>query len=191
MSLLSVEFRKLKRRDTYEFKRWGKHEDPRFFQYNFPYTRDEEFDAWYFMKQRLIFRKVYGLFIDNYPVGFVTLKHINWLKKTAELGVAIDPNRLGEGYGTELITRYLDYVFEHYPIETMKLKVAHFNIRAQKSYEKIGFQKVREVVEPFEEQSFKEIVKEKFPDQFDIIEGELYTTFYVMEIKKNQIQRQS
>ena len=188
---MSAEFRKLRRQDTYEFKRWGKHEDPRFFQYNFPYTRKEEFDAWYFTKQRLIVRKVYGLFIDDYPIGFITLKHINWFKKTAELGVAIDPNRVGQGYGTELIKQYLDYVFEHYPIDTMRLKVAHFNHRAQKSYEKVGFQKVKEVVEPFEEQSFKEIVKEKYPDQFDMIGGELYTTFYVMEIRKNQMQRQS
>ena len=188
---MTIEFRKLKMNDTYEFKKWGKHDDPRFYQYNFPYSRKEEFDAWYFSKQKLITRKVYGFFVDDYPMGFITLKHINWFKKTAELGVAIDPSHVDEGYGTEMIKRFLSYVFEHYPIETMKLKVSHFNKRAQKSYMKIGFEKTKEVHEPFEEQSFKEIVSEKFPDQFDLIEGVLYTTFYVMQISKSKFQRLS
>ena len=101
--------------------------------------------------------------------------------------MAVDPNHISEGFGTEMIKRYLVYVFEHYPIETMRLKVAHFNKRAQKSYEKIGFKIVKEVVEPFEEQSFKELVFERYPEQFDLVDGVLYTQFHVMEIHKSQI----
>ena len=186
---MNLEFRKLKRTDAYEFSRWGKHQDPRFFQYNFPYTQKAEFDAWYASKQRWLTKKVYGLFIEDYPIGFITLKHIRWIKKRAELGVAVDPNHMSEGFGSEMIRRFLTYVFNQYPIETMRLRVAHFNKRAQKSYEKIGFIKVAEVVEPFEEQSFKDIVFERYPDQFDLVDGVLYTHFYVMEIKKSDYMR--
>jgi len=185
---VELEFRKLTRKDAYEFSKWGKHEDPRFFQYNFPYTHRVEFDAWYFSKQRWITRKVYGLFLEDYPIGFVTLKHINWFRRSAELGIAIDPNHVSEGFGTVLLKRYLSYVFEHYPLDTMKLRVAHFNHRAQKSYEKIGFKKVKEVVEPFEEQSFKDLVLSKYPDQFDVVDGVLMTTFTIMIFKKEQMK---
>jgi RimJ/RimL family protein N-acetyltransferase len=184
---LELEFRKLKRSDAYEFAKWGKHEDPRFFQYNFPYTRKAEFDVWYFSKQKWITKKVYGLFLEDYPLGFITLKNIKWLSRSAELGIAVDPNHISEGFGTELIKRFLSHVFEKYPIDTMYLRVAHFNHRAQKSYLKIGFKKIKEVVEPFEEQSFRDLIMEKYSDQFDVTEGVLYTTFHVMAIKKDEI----
>ena len=111
---MELVFRKLRRKDTYEFEKWGRHDDPRFLQYNFPYKHKAEFDGWYFSKQKLITRKVYGLFLDDYPLGFITLKNINWFAHRAELGVAIDPNHISEGFGTELIKRFLAYVFEHY-----------------------------------------------------------------------------
>lgn len=185
---MELVFRKLKRKDVYEFAKWGSHDDPRFLQYNFPYRHRAEFDAWYFTKQKLITRKVFGLFLDEYPLGFITLKNINWFARRAELGVAIDPNHISEGFGTELIKRFLVYVFEHYPIDTMQLKVSHFNSRAQKSYSKIGFVKVKEIVEPFEEQGYKDLVIAKYPDQFDLVGGVLYTTFYVMQFHRNQLK---
>lgn len=182
---MELVFKKLKRQDTYGFAKWGKHDDPRFFHYNFPFRYKAEYDAWYFSKQKLFRKKVFGLFSNGDPVGFITLKHINYLKGRAELGVAVDPNHLSEGYGSEMIRRFLSYVFTHYPIHTMRLKVAHFNLRAQKSYEKVGFVKINEVREPFEEQSYKDLIYSTYPDQFDLDDDILYTTFYVMEIKKH------
>lgn len=181
---MEVIFRKIKKEDMRHFKKWGKHDDPRFYQYNFGYDSQMEYDAWYYSKQRWIFRKVYGLFLEDHPVGFVTLKHIRYFKKTAELGIAVDPNYLSKGYGTKMLRMYLDYVFEHYPIEVMYLKVSHFNIRAQNSYYKIGFQKVTESYEPFEEQGFKDLVMDQFAEQFDLIDGILYTRFIKMKIDK-------
>ena len=182
---MELEFRKLKRQDTYGFSKWGKHEDPRFYHYNFPYRYKAEYDAWYFSKQKLLSRKVFGLFLEDYPIGFITLKHMNFFLRRAELGIAIDPNRMSEGFGTELIRRFLEYVFNHYPIDKMRLKVAHFNKRAQKSYEKIGFVRIKTVREPFEEQGYKDIIFAKYPEQFDLDDGVLYTTFYVMEYHKD------
>ncbi|MDN5352165.1 MAG: diamine N-acetyltransferase [Clostridiales bacterium] len=181
---MNLVFRKLKRKDVYQFSKWGKHEDPRFFQYNFPYEDAPEFDAWYFSKQHLLFKKVYGLFLDDYPLGFITLKQIRWLKRTAELGIAIDPNHLSEGFGAELLTQFLTYVFSRYPITKMTLRVAHFNVRAQKSYSKVGFHVVEDLLEPFEEQGFKDEIMARYPSQFQVVEGILYTLFFRMEIRK-------
>lgn len=182
---METTFRKMQLKDVYAFKKWGAHSDPRFFQYNFIYHNDDDLYAWYKAKQRWIFRKVYGLFIDDYTLGFVTLKQINWFTKTAELGIAIDPNYVSEGYGTILLHEFLKYVFKSYPIETLTLRVAHFNIRAQKSYEKVGFRKIATCEEVFEEQAYKEIIMDRYPDLFCLREGMLYTTFYKMAIHKN------
>ena len=181
---MSLEFLKLKKSAVYQFEHWGEHQDPRFYHYNFPYEHRYEYEAWYYSKQRWLSRKVFGLFLDDYPLGFVTLKNIQWLKKTAELGIAIDPNHLSEGFGTELLKRFLTYVFTTYPITTMQLKVAHFNERAQKSYEKIGFQRVSSKVEMFEEQGYKDIIIARYPELFHMQDGALMTTFHLMAIKK-------
>lgn len=179
-------FRKINRLDVYGFSKWGKHTDPRYFQYNMDFDHAREYDAWYYMKQRLLFRKVYGLFEGNVIIGFVTLKHIRWLKGIAELGIAIDPSKTGKGYGTLLLESYLRYVFKTYPIHQMSLKVAHFNLRAQRSYEKVGFIKVGEVYAPYEEQGYKDIIMTQFPDQFDLIDGILYTRFFHMKIDRQK-----
>lgn len=177
-------FRKMKQEDVYGFKNWGAHSDPRFFQYNFIYHTDDDLKAWYKSKQRWITRKVYALFFEDHVLGFVTLKHINWFTKSAELGIAIDPAHVSEGYGTFLLKAFLSHVFAHFPIETMTLRVAHFNTRAQKSYEKVGFVKQGEVEEPFEEQGYKELIMKHYPDLFCMRDEVLYTTFYKMAIDK-------
>lgn len=184
---MEIVFRKFKLEDVYAFKKWGAHSDPRFFQYNFIYHNDEDLTAWYRAKQRLFFRKVYGLFIDDYPLGFVTLKHFNWFVQSAELGIALDPNYLSEGYGTLLLNEFLRYVFNTYPLKTMTLRVAHFNQRAQKSYQKVGFVKIGESDEPYEEQGYKELLMDRYPNLFTLREGILYTTFYKMSIHRDKI----
>ncbi len=181
---MTPEFRKLKKMDVYHFSEWGRHEDPRFYQYNFPFDTKEEFDDWYRMKQKWIQKKVYGLFLGSHPVAFITLKHINWFKKSAELGIGVDPNYLGKGLGTLALNQYLEYVFDKFPIETMSLRVAVFNERARRSYEKVGFKEVQRRVEVFEEQGFKDLILQDYEDQFQLIQGELCTMFIIMSIQK-------
>lgn len=188
---MKLEFRKMQLKDVYQFEQWGFHTDPRFFQYNFPYIESWEFKAWYQAKQKWLTRKVYGLFIEDYPLGFVTLKHINWFMRRAELGIAIDPNHLSEGFGTELLKRFLNHVFTKFPIKTMTLRVAAFNHRARKSYEKIGFEVKTVRKEPFEEQTYKEEILAKYPDLFELVEGVLVTEFIIMTIDQNDFYRKN
>lgn len=177
---MSLVFRKIRREDAYKFARWGRHSDPRLYQYNLDFESRREYETWYYMKQRVLFRKVYGLFLDDQPIGFATLKNIRWFRGKAELGIAIDPSLIGMGYGSKLLEAYLNYVFTRFPLKVIELKVAHFNKRAQKSYEKAGFVKVGESYEPYEEQGYKDIIMDLYPDQFDLVDGVLYTTFHIM-----------
>ncbi|MDK2867856.1 MAG: diamine N-acetyltransferase [Clostridiales bacterium] len=183
---MNYHFRKLKLADAYRFSKWGKHEDVRYYQYNFPFETEREYFEWYVMKQRLIRKKVYGLFDEREnPVGFITLKNIRWLKRMAELGIGIDPNHLGEGLGRQLITSFLDYVFKHFPIDIMTLRVASFNTRAQRCYRACGFRTVVKKTEPFEEQSFRDEVIRQYPDQFVLNDDVLYADFFLMKIDRD------
>lgn len=182
---MNLEFRKLKKDDVYQFLKWGRHDDPRFYHYHFPFYDKESFEDWFHMKQKLFTRKVYGLFDDGELVSFVTLKKINFFNQSAELGISVDPNKISKGYGESTLKYFLEYVFKHYPIKKMRLRVSEFNHRARKCYEKVGFRKVIERVELFEEQSFKELIIDAFPEQFELRDGRLYTRFVIMEIEKN------
>jgi len=128
---MAYTFRKLKLADAYKFRHWGTHEDVRFFQYNFPFDDEADYIYWYLTKQRLLIRKIYGLFdTEDQPVGFITLKHIRWTRRSAELGIAIDPDHLSVGLGRNLIDAFLNHIFTHYPIHKLQLRVAEFNTRA-------------------------------------------------------------
>ncbi len=181
---MALIFRKVTSKDAYLFRYWGKHQDPRFYQYHFPYEMEIEYLYWFHSKQGLIFRKLYALFDDERPVGFVTLKNINWFKKTAELGIAVDPNHLGKGYGTYLLKAYLNYVFKHFPLRTMYLRVAEFNVRAQKSYKKVGFVSDYKKREEYEEQGYIDEIMEQYPEQFTLKNGVLYAEFITMSINR-------
>lgn len=184
---MTYTFRKIKAQDALKFKNWGAHEDVRYYQYNFPFEHDADYYYWYVMKQRPISRKVYGLFDEeDQPVGFITLKHFKWLKRTAEMGIGIDPKLLSRGLGRKLIEAFLDHVFKHYPLKSIELRVAEFNTRAQKCYLASGFEQITKVTQPFEEQSFKDEIMAKYPDQFFISDHVLYTTFFVMEVTRNR-----
>lgn len=187
-----MEFRKMRLADVATMSKWGMHTDPRFYHYNFPYKNSEEYMMWYMSKQKIMKRKVYGLFDENQMVlGFVTLKEINWVSKEATLGIAIDPGKVSQGFGKILLNEYLKYVFFNFPIAKIRLRVATFNKRAQHTYEKCGFYPVEIVTEVFEEQEFKDEIMERFSKDFHIDDGILYTEFLLMEITKERFLNRS
>lgn len=180
---MSLEFRKFTLSDVHHLSKWGKHEDLRYTPYHFDYHTAEDFKWWYYSKQRWFFRKLYGLFIDGYPVGFATLKNIHFFKRHAELGIAIDPQYIAQGYGTLLLEAYLKYVFTNYPLKAIRLHVAEFNKRAYALYKKVGFQPIDTVFQPFEDQSYLDLLLVKYPEDFHLIDDTLYTTYTLMEIQ--------
>lgn len=58
------------------------------------------------------------------------------------------PNDTGQGKGRIFIERGLKFAEEMYAPSAFTLSVAQFNARAISSYEKIGFVKVREFMQP-------------------------------------------
>ncbi len=72
-------------------------------------------------------------------IGRISLRDIDHLRQRARLGISLDEPYIGKGFGTEVLTLFLDYYFETLGFTAMVLDVAAFNQRAIRCYERLGF----------------------------------------------------
>jgi RimJ/RimL family protein N-acetyltransferase len=76
---------------------------------------------------------------DGRYIGFVGLK-VNDEEQSASYRIGIaNPEYWGRGYGTEVARLMLRYAFETLGLHRVHLKVAAYNVRARRCYEKSGF----------------------------------------------------
>lgn len=183
MELASIRLRPFKLKDTTELMKWGKHDDPRFLHYNFPYSKASDLERWYRAKKGFLKRWIYAIEYNRRVVGYITLKNVKWSDKRGELGIALDPNYMDRGIGRRAICLYLHRVFRNFPIEEVHLKTSEFNERAVACYEHIGFNHVKKVREPFEEQAFRSDILNRFPF-FEHDKKKLYVNYCYMKITK-------
>jgi RimJ/RimL family protein N-acetyltransferase len=157
--------RQLNKKDVKQLLNWGHYHEPQFLHYNFPYDHPIDCYLWYKAKHKFFSRRIFGIYLNNQQlIGYITFKNINWLFRQGEMGIAMDPNYINRGFGTEAIKQYLDIIFNRYKMKRVYLKTAKFNQWAQACYEKVGFQRYDEVTEPFEEQ-------ELIGDAWESVEG--------------------
>lgn len=187
---LQVKVRKLKFEDMPRFLTWGHHSDVRYRHYDFPKYNKHELRLWYRSKRKFLRRYIFiSEDQSGHLLGYMTIKHINWLTRKAEMGVVFDPSCLSKGYGTASIKELQKIFFNEMKMRTLFLKVADFNKRGQRCYEKAGFKEMGERYEPFEEQERKFELLLKTEDFF-MKDNTLYTLFHYMEIKKTDFKKQ-
>lgn len=179
-------FRLITQEDLPTMLKWGRHFDPRLEHYSFVDFDLDDIRSWYHTKQKFLTRKLYGLIVDQAVVGFITLKKINFIYRTAEIGIAVNPDVFGKGYGTTLIRSLLSHVFNTFSIETIFLDVAEFNVNARRLYEKCGFMYIGAEEKPYENQSNKSLAAD-FSSDFYCVEGRLYTKFLRMSYQKSTV----
>lgn len=183
-----TEFRLLRLEDLPLLLHWEKPSDPRLRHYSFYDFGLEELKSWYFAKQKMMIRKIYGYFVDGYPVGFITLKKINFLTRSAEIGLAIDPHYYGKGHGTAMIHEMLKTAYETFQLETISLRVAKFNKIAQRCYRKLGFMPSAEYQwAAYEHQENIGALAANFPEDFRIKEGILLAEFLEMNHRRDTV----
>ncbi len=180
-----IEIRLLKLKDMTKFLEWGKHSDSRYEHYEFPDYSPYDLKRWYRCKQQFMKRKVYIAVLDNRILGYMTIKHIHWLKRRAELGIVFDPAVVNKGYGTASMKRLLKIYFEHMNMQALYLKVSAFNTRAQRAYEKVGFVYLFDKLEAFEEQENKFKLMLEHPNDFKMQGDILVTQIRYMEITRD------
>ena len=73
-------------------------------------------------------------------IGTLGLEHINWIERSAVLGIFIgDNNFRSNGYGTEAIKMLLEYGFKYLNLHSIRLDLLSINERAHQCYLKCGF----------------------------------------------------
>jgi RimJ/RimL family protein N-acetyltransferase len=83
---------------------------------------------------------------DDRMIGVGALGNVQWVHRTAMLGIAIgDPEYRGRGYGSDAVALLLRYGFEALNLLKVWLTTIEFNARARRAFERAGF--VREGVQ--------------------------------------------
>jgi diamine N-acetyltransferase len=188
--IIMLSVKPLKTKDVFQMIEWGKHEDIRLLHYNFNYSSFYDCQRWYRAKNKFLRKYIFGIYTEDILVGYITLKNINWLFRKAEMGIVLDPLKINKGYGTRGIKEYLKIIFHKYRIKKIILRVAAFNKRAKRAYEKVGFKVYKESFEVYEEQEF--LLENNYYTLFDemiLKKGQIYTKYYYMDYNKpNDIQ---
>ncbi len=65
--------------------------------------------------------------------------NISFVSSTATVGLWFGKDHVNKGYGSEALTLFVAYLFEHLNIRKIKLNVFGFNKRGIRCYEKVGF----------------------------------------------------
>ena len=74
-------------------------------------------------------------------IGRLRIQNIDQQNKNCEVGLDIVTEYRGKGYGIASYQMLLSFLFNHFNMNMVYLKVADFNPNAKKLYEKVGFQK--------------------------------------------------
>jgi RimJ/RimL family protein N-acetyltransferase len=74
------------------------------------------------------------------PAGVCGLHAIDWLARSAELGLFIGPTELrGAGYGTDVVRTLVSWCFRAINLHRVHLRVYEDNAAGIRCYEKVGF----------------------------------------------------
>ena len=171
--------------DALLLRGWGSHDSDLFIDYNLADMSNTELHFWYLSKKKGRKKSYFAIYTyENQFVGYLGLKDMNLFKKTAFLGIVLDPNEMNQGFGTEAIHLLMDYFFNSLKMKKMRLDVNLFNTRAIHTYEKIGFITLGEYLAEFENQDvdFEDPKYKEDFKYFQYFKGKLYTRVYVMEI---------
>lgn len=102
---------------------------------------------------------VFGLRGDTSPMGVVSLHHVHWIARTAEIGILVAKDHWGQGYGSEATDRVVQYAFYDLGLNSVRLRANADHVRALNAYEKVGFVRegiLRQAV--FRDGSFVDVV---------------------------------
>ena len=186
-----VTIRPLVLKDVYHMRNWGSHKNPLLSDYNFPPMSDRQIRKWYKYKTNSFFYKYYGVLNeDRRLIGYLGIKEIKYIRRESTLGIVFDPNYVDKGYGSETLSTFLKYYFNHMKMKRMYLEVAEFNKRAHKVYEKMGFRPAGYYLDEFHDQDL-DLNNRYYLDTkscFVIDDKKIYNYIYRMKLDKEDFK---
>ena len=113
--------------------------------------------------------------LDGVHIGNVMYYDLNVRNREAELGIMIgDKGYWGKGYGADIVKTLLTHLFLDIALDRVYLHTLAWNYRAQASFEKAGFKKVRSVRRGGQEFLLMEVVGTEWRNE---VGGEVDDTF--------------
>jgi RimJ/RimL family protein N-acetyltransferase len=80
--------------------------------------------------------------VDGRLLGWVELRDTNWRRRSGELRICLgDRSTWGMGYGSEALRLFLELAFARWGLDSVQLRVATWNLRAVRAYERCGFRR--------------------------------------------------
>ena len=122
-----------------QMRKFSHHEDKPYADFNFPDYSDEEMISWFNIKTEKGRVLIAIKDMQDNVIGYMTLRKINYIFKTSEMGIIINPAKINMGYGTDAINCLKRWYFEKLEFKKLYLTVAFYNERALAVYKKIGF----------------------------------------------------
>ncbi|MHB8172340.1 MAG: GNAT family N-acetyltransferase [Thermincolia bacterium] len=109
---------------------------------------------------------------ENQPIGLIVLDNIDKNNKKASMGMLIGEKPYwNQGYGTDALVTLLNYMFNKLDFNRVSLEVFDYNLRAKRTYEKIGF-------------------KEEGLQREGLLQGNTFHDIYMMGITKRDFNQQ-
>ena len=104
----------------------------------------------------------FSIFADkNKHIGNSMFYNINHFSKSMELGIMIgDKNYWNKGYGSDTIQTMVNHIFSFTNFNKIYLHTLKWNIRAQSSFKKSGFENLRDVQKDGKNFAYMEIIKQ-------------------------------
>jgi ADP-ribose pyrophosphatase YjhB (NUDIX family)/RimJ/RimL family protein N-acetyltransferase len=145
MNLEHTTFRRLQPEDAYEILRWRY--PPPYDVYNFS-PADAEADLRYLLDPVNNFCAI--LDAAGELVGFCSygvdgqVPGGDYGVKALDIGMGIRPDKTGHGHGTAYARAIVQYGVDRYGASKARVTIAHFNLRARKVWENLGFKPASE-----------------------------------------------
>lgn len=104
------------------------------------FTAEEQENWWKSLsRNRRVQRHSIVKISENKVVGICKFQVIDHINRNCEIGVDIFPAFRGKGFGKKSYQMILEYLFMHFNMHMVYLRVGDFNLHAKKLYESIGF----------------------------------------------------
>lgn len=186
---MEIKLRNLEIEDLQQMVRWERNEDPLFFDYNFPPYNKREQQIWFQSKTK--YGKIcLAVLHEDKVIGYIAIRKINPITKSAEMGIILQPAYQNKGLGTIAISKMLDWYFHELGYKKMSLYVARYNRKALTCYRKLGFKPVKELLLTFSNEDV-DLTAEKYEalKKYFIIErNKVLMHCYKMALEKTEKQ---
>lgn len=135
-----ITLRAMENRDLEILRRWRNHPDLMLYHFSTLPVSEAAQQHWY--ESRCADSANVTLIIENEnhaAVGYTILKNIDHKNRNAEIGLHLDPEYQGKGYGKDAFKTLIRFCFQEMNLHRVFLQVLDFNERAYHLYERLGF----------------------------------------------------